>query len=170
MIFLKKLRSFGSTRSCHCIDERQKQRTGRKRLSARFLSLFHFETQVDLRRARTCTPEDAPFNVNSMYLWYPLLVHAREWVGWVGGWWVGHISLSLWPHKSKPEDQKRSTLGLVQLYSLSSALVQNVPVQNGQIVWPPVLLSACHTYYFTLSIDCAGLLTWLFFFMALGIV
>lgn len=72
------------TRSCHCTDERQKQRTGRNHLSALLLSLY-FETQVDLRRARTCTPEDAPFNVNSMYMWYPLLVHAWGWVGWVGG-------------------------------------------------------------------------------------
>lgn len=51
-------------------------------------------------------------------------------------------------------------------YFASAALVQNVPVQNGQIVWPPVLLSACHTYCFTLSTDCVGLLQ-VIFFMAL---
>lgn len=37
---------------------------------------FFFKMEVHLRRARTCTPEDALFNINSMYLWYPLLILA----------------------------------------------------------------------------------------------
>lgn len=40
------------------------------------LCFFLFETSVDLRRAIMCTPEDALFSINSMYLWYPLLVLA----------------------------------------------------------------------------------------------
>lgn len=59
----------------YCTDERQRQ--GKNLcLLALCCFFFFFKMEVHLRRARTCTPEDALFNINSMYLWYPLLILA----------------------------------------------------------------------------------------------
>ena len=49
-----------------------------KKTSAFLHSVFFSETEVHLRRARTCTPEDVPFNINFMYMWYPVLIFAWE--------------------------------------------------------------------------------------------
>lgn len=67
-------------------------RSGEWETSAFLRSVSFFETQFHLRRARTCTPEDAPFNINSVYLWYPRLVLA---------WGRLHSPPSVSPHKPK---------------------------------------------------------------------
>lgn len=80
VIITKKMPGSGSGLVGSRARRYRREGKGRKQRVENLPALFAFnETQVDLRRARTCTPEDAPFTITLRVDWIVSTCLVRGW-------------------------------------------------------------------------------------------